>query len=271
MSAPSCVEPRDVVAVADPDHVLLDDRAGVELLGHVVGGGADQLDAARLGAGVRVRAGERRQERVVDVDHRDGQALEELAGQDLHVARQHDEVALAVEQLEQLRLGLGLALGVDGDVVVGHVEQLDVLAQVGVVGGDEDDAALELAAAPAPQQVEQAVVVARHQHRDPLAPRGVPQPPGHAERLGDLQAEPLGEAVALLGGERELHAQEERAALGIGRVLVRADDVRPGLVQEARDARDDARSVRAGDQQAQQRRRTPFTMSREAPANARTA
>ena len=41
----------DLVAVADPGHVLVDDRAGVELLGHVVGGGADQLDAALVGAG----------------------------------------------------------------------------------------------------------------------------------------------------------------------------------------------------------------------------
>jgi hypothetical protein len=38
-----------VIAVRDPDHVLLDDRTGVELLGHVVGGGTDQLPPAPVG------------------------------------------------------------------------------------------------------------------------------------------------------------------------------------------------------------------------------
>src|SRR6185437_16211702 len=35
--------------VVYPDHVLLDDRALVQVRGDVVGGGADQLDAARVG------------------------------------------------------------------------------------------------------------------------------------------------------------------------------------------------------------------------------
>ena len=43
---------------------------GVQLLGHVVRGGADELDAALAGPAVRVGAREGRQERVVDVDHR---------------------------------------------------------------------------------------------------------------------------------------------------------------------------------------------------------
>ena len=46
-----------VFAVGDADHVLLDDRALVEVLGRVVGGGADQLHAAvvraLVGAGAR--------------------------------------------------------------------------------------------------------------------------------------------------------------------------------------------------------------------------
>ena len=62
---------RDRVAVPDALHVLLDDRALVELLGDVVGGRADQLDAALVRVAVGLGAGERRQERVVDVDHRD--------------------------------------------------------------------------------------------------------------------------------------------------------------------------------------------------------
>src|SRR5918997_92292 len=39
----------DACAVRDPHHVLLDDRALVEVLGGVVGGGADELHAPLLG------------------------------------------------------------------------------------------------------------------------------------------------------------------------------------------------------------------------------
>ena len=50
----------DLVAVADPGHVLVDDRAGVELGGDVVGGGADQLDPALVRACGRARRRRRR-------------------------------------------------------------------------------------------------------------------------------------------------------------------------------------------------------------------
>ena len=50
----------DVVAVADPDHVLVDDRPLVEVGGDVVGGDADQLDAALVRLVVRAGAAERR-------------------------------------------------------------------------------------------------------------------------------------------------------------------------------------------------------------------
>ena len=55
-------------AVVDPQHVLLDDRALVEVGGDVVGGRADQLDAALERLVVGLGALEARQERVVDVD-----------------------------------------------------------------------------------------------------------------------------------------------------------------------------------------------------------
>jgi hypothetical protein len=54
--------------VIDADHVLLDDRALVELAGDVVAGGADQLDAAGVGLVVGLGADEAGQEAVVDVD-----------------------------------------------------------------------------------------------------------------------------------------------------------------------------------------------------------
>jgi hypothetical protein len=47
-----------LVAVRDACHVLLDDGAVVEHFGDVVAGGADQLDAARVGSMVGPRSGE---------------------------------------------------------------------------------------------------------------------------------------------------------------------------------------------------------------------
>src|SRR5947209_6205717 len=69
-----------VVAVRDPDHVLFDDRPVVEHLGYVVRRRADQLDAALPGPFVGLGTREGRQERVMDVDHRDAQALEKPVG-----------------------------------------------------------------------------------------------------------------------------------------------------------------------------------------------
>ena len=56
------------VAVIDGDDRLGDDRAFVELFGHEMRGGADDFHAAFEGLPVRVRAGERRQERMMNVD-----------------------------------------------------------------------------------------------------------------------------------------------------------------------------------------------------------
>mgnify|MGYP003296564353 CR=1 FL=1 len=58
------------MAVIHPHDVLLDNRAFVEVVGHVVGSGADKFDAALLGPTVRGSPDERRQERMVDVDQR---------------------------------------------------------------------------------------------------------------------------------------------------------------------------------------------------------
>ena len=61
-----------------------------------------------------------------------------------------------------------------------------------------DDVGVELAAAPAPEQVEQAVVVARDEQRDALALVRVREAPVHRERLGDALGEGALELVAAL-------------------------------------------------------------------------
>jgi hypothetical protein len=65
------------VGVVDAHDVLFDDRPLVEHLGDVVGGGADQLDTAFAGALVGCRAGKGGKERVMDVDERAADRVEE--------------------------------------------------------------------------------------------------------------------------------------------------------------------------------------------------
>ncbi len=72
-------------------HVLLDDRPLIQVPRRIVRRRADELHAARVRLVVRLRALERGQEPVVDVD--DGRPLiEHLLGEDSHVPRQHDEI-----------------------------------------------------------------------------------------------------------------------------------------------------------------------------------
>src|SRR6202042_2828582 len=96
------------VGVGGPHHVLLDDRALVQILGDVVGGGPDQLHPAFAGPGVGAGPDERGTERVVDVDDRDVDPGHEVARQELHVAGQHDEVPVALQQPKVLGFGGGL-------------------------------------------------------------------------------------------------------------------------------------------------------------------
>jgi hypothetical protein len=74
------------VTVIHADDVLLDDRPVVELFGHVVSGVANELDPTFLGPPLWRGADERRKKRVMDVDHRAVDFVEEAGGKDLHIA-----------------------------------------------------------------------------------------------------------------------------------------------------------------------------------------
>jgi hypothetical protein len=75
------LEVASALAMVDARSVLVDDRSVVELLRDVVGRRPDQLDAPLARAPVRVGPGKRRQKRVVDVDRRHIDALQEVAAQ----------------------------------------------------------------------------------------------------------------------------------------------------------------------------------------------
>ena len=90
------------VAMAHPHHVLLDDRALVQIGGRVVRGGADTLHAAAVGLVVGPAAAEGRQEGVVDVDDARRVGLDEVSVENLHVAGQDDQVDLVFDQKSSL-------------------------------------------------------------------------------------------------------------------------------------------------------------------------
>ena len=120
-----------------------------------------------------------------------------------------------------------------------------------MVGDHEADVEVQLAAPRAPQEVQQAVVVAADHDRHALGHAGVGERPLHAETAADLRGEASLDLLARRRQARAMkdHPQEEHAALGIGRVLAGLDDVRAELVQEARHGGDDPGPVGAGHQQ----------------------
>src|SRR5690606_2855423 len=121
--------------VVHPGHVLLDDRALVQVRGHVVRGGADDLDPARVRLVVGLGALEAGQEAVVDVDRAPGQRLAHARREDLHVARQHHQVdPFALDQVQD-RLLLPRAVAVvHRQVVERHAVGGGERGEVGVVG-----------------------------------------------------------------------------------------------------------------------------------------
>jgi hypothetical protein len=183
--------------VVDALDALFDDRAGVELLCDVVGGGADQLDAVVVGAAVGVGAGEGGEEGVVDVDGGGAQAGEEVGAEDLHVAGEDEQVEVEPQQqVEHPLMRLGPAVRLDGDVVVGDAGGPRLGLEGGVVGDHRDEVGVELAAAPAPQQVDQAVVGAGDEDRDAAALAPEAQLPVHLGAPGDLGLEALTQPLA---------------------------------------------------------------------------
>jgi len=95
------------------------------------------------------------------------------------------------------------------------------------------------------------VVVAADHERRTLGQAGVGEAPVHHERPAHLGGEAALELVAYGRQTRPVkdRPQEERAAFGVGGVLIGLDDVRAVLVQELRHRGDYARAVRTRDEE----------------------
>ena len=240
--APDGGQRRHVHRVVHAGHVLLDDRALVEVGGHVVGGRADQLHAAVVGLLVGARALEAGQEGMVDVDRAAFQLAAQLGRQDLHVAGEHHQLdAFAVGDLQQARLGMGLARGGDRHVVEGNVVGRRQLVEIPMVRHDRADVDRQQPGAPAEQQVVQAVPQLRDQDQRGHGAGRVGKAEAHAEALGHRREGRR--EVRLRRGE--VHAHEEQPGVAVVE-LAGFQDVAALFEEEAGNGVDDARTVRTG-------------------------
>ena len=232
------------VSVGDTGDVLLDDRALVEVGGHVVGGRTDQLDAALVGLRVGARALEGGQEGVVDVDDAALHGAADLVGEDLHVARQDDELnVFGGDEVEELAFRLGLRVLRDGDVQEGDAVELGDGRQVRVITNDRDHVDGQALRLLAVQEVGEAVTLARHHDDGAQLAAQVVDAVGGAEFFRDA-GQPLVDRGAPLRGV-DLDAHKEGTRVGVAELL-RLDDVAAGLTDHAGHGMHDARAVRAG-------------------------
>ena len=225
-----------------PGHVLVDDRALIEVGGDVVGGGADQLHPPLPGLVVGLGPLEPGQERVVDVDGASLELPADRLRQDLHVAGQHHQVDLVgVDQLEQAGVGLVLVLWAGGQLLEGDAVAHHQVAEVGVVGHHHRDVDGQLPRPPAVEEVDQAVVVLRHHDDHPLA-LVLPADAHGGAQLRRSRLERVLHPHRRLHGRLEAGAHDERVG-GLVAELGVLQDVGVELDQPLGDAGHDPRPV----------------------------
>ena len=122
---------------------------------------------------------------MVDIDHPPRQPLAHGGRDDLHVARQHDQIDIAlVDFLHHALFLFGLAGRRDRQVQVLDVVGLRQPFRVGMIGNDQRNVDGQLAQAHAIEQVEQAVQVFGDHDQDPGAIVGPHEFPAHLKLAG---------------------------------------------------------------------------------------
>ena len=135
------------IAMRDAHQVLLDNRAVVENFRDVVAGGANQLHSPLNRLVVRSGADKRRQERMVDVDDALRILTDKLGRENLHIARQHDEIRrMLPEQTQDLLLRHPLIRARNRHHEVWNAIKVCDRLVVGMVGNDDRNFAGEFAA-----------------------------------------------------------------------------------------------------------------------------
>ena len=215
-------------AVVYTGHVLLNDRAFIQIRSHVVGCGTNQLYAPVMRLVVGLGALEAGQERMVDVDGAPSQFTAHLITQNLHIAGQHNKLGpFGFNDFDLLGLRPALAAGCDWNVVKRHVVTGRQLVKIAVVRNDRPDINRQQATFPAEQQIVQAVAFFADQNDGANRLLRGMQAALHLQRLGKMGE--LG--LQILLGElhaSELHAHEEQTRIWVV-VLRRFFDVAAAL------------------------------------------
>jgi len=187
----------------------------------------------------------------VDIDRPALQGIAQPRRQDLHVARQHDQVdAVGVQQFDDARLlgelGRFAGTGLERQVVERDIVTGRELVEVHVVRHDGRNFHRQQAAAVAEQQVVEAMADLGHHDQHARLALGVMQ---CAVRTQVLAQRAEAGAQQFVGHrvvfQREVDAHEEQLRFRIAE-LGRVDDVAAMFGQKTRDAQHDAAVVQAG-------------------------
>ena len=184
---------------------------------------------------------------MVDVDRTPCQPATQIFGQHLHVARQHHQLGTRLlHELHQLVLLRRLGRLADRQVVERQAVDLGEEAKIRVVRNHTDDVDLQLADAPAVQQVPQAMVELGHhdQHLRPLGQR-VHRPVHLEARSHRLELFAQSRRDALLVRPRTEDCAHEKAVADVVVEAGKLVDVTTVAVQETRNCRHLPRFARA--------------------------
>jgi len=236
-------------SVVDPNDVLLNDGALIQVTGDEMGGGTDDFHTTIVGLVVGLGTLERRQEAVVDVDDAAGHGRAQGRRQNLHVPSQHNQINVILANQFQ-NLGLLLRLGIRGDrkVVEWNVIGGREGGKIGVVGNDQGDLDAKLTGRLTEEQIIEAVTdLGDHDQHAGLFHSGVDfEVKGERLGRGGKRSSQFLEFGGLItsSGLRKLSAHKETLR---GRVteLGRIDDVEVILHEKSSDRMDDTRAVRA--------------------------
>ncbi len=235
-------------------------------------GGSDQLDAARMSGLVGLGACKCGQKRVVHVDNRGRIAGDKRWGKNLHIARQHHQFNFVPrEHFELTPFGLGACGRCHRNIFKRNpVERRQILHRP-MVRDNHGNLAVQLARAPAMEQVGHAVQVLGAEERHPGTAISQRQLPAHSQfagergklRLKGFQIKALRRSSAVCKSPFDTHEEEAQFVV---LVLVGVEDVGAAFVEHSGNASHQALPVRAVDEQNGGVFHTSYSLNQDWPS-----
>src|SRR5699024_3617788 len=188
---------------------------------------------------------------MTDIDDRHPHCLKDSGRKALHIASENDEVRLPVDEVEYLRLGLGLVRAFRRNMVEGYAEETVFLLLIPMVRDHHGDLDVQLAPLMPPQQFEQAVIGLRREDDHVLRGSLVDEFPVEAEfgkRRGQVLFEAGKRLLEILDLEQE--PLMESRLLPLAEELIALDDVSLVTCNKGADSGDDASALGSGHDQA---------------------